>query len=628
MDQSPLTLQSRPDVFEPKIVQLYRQLFQDVEDDDKTEGFWRELFLLSPDTARLSQTLEDADAEFLLHTNHSSQQLLANAVATIRTGQAPSDEHALEVLIVPLWHTLSVFLSKILSKRYQSPSSDIIEVLAGLDYVDAVFNDLVGALDKAIMQGRTTHIQSLAVQVALTMSSGAFHTSLLTYFTQRDLFPAITMLVLEAKKSEDGVLPLTLCGILANCNKFELHNPYQSRIANFDNHLVMSKVISTVGTACAGLRDEYVSVQNDMPEAWSLGNTLSYVGLGSLTGAKSAPVTPTEDEAKARFAEQPRAQAAVLLILYDFVLQNKSFCLQLITESRPVRGLSELCSFSSYLLQHAYRSTRAALYSHLALLILRILTEDAPAMKKIAEEPAEVRLCRQRQPFLPVTKGERPYAAILLDIAMDCLNHNLRTKLDVNLYFSTLAILLRVLTHLSRTRTRLAYHWPELWRSLLSFVRFLAQYREQLSSVGDIVQVVQSLVNVITLSLTQGEVFLPDNTSLDDLFYKIVESRDPLVKLRDGYDLSNSPVSANIDTLIGAGVHFTEAFDKAGGNKKNVYPKDVMMAIKDGYDTLSIDAREGTDHWTPYREQDYKVEIKKITRVVVADAKVLGMPRL
>ena len=40
---------------------------QDVEGQEHTEGFWRELFLLKPDLPRLKQILEDIDAEYLLH---------------------------------------------------------------------------------------------------------------------------------------------------------------------------------------------------------------------------------------------------------------------------------------------------------------------------------------------------------------------------------------------------------------------------------------------------------------------------------------------------------------------------------------------------------------------------------
>lgn len=80
---SPLTRQEAPDVFEPKVVGLYKRLFrvgmpllesklrsklrQEVEDDEKPQGFWTELFLLKPDTAKLRQILEDTDTEYLIH---------------------------------------------------------------------------------------------------------------------------------------------------------------------------------------------------------------------------------------------------------------------------------------------------------------------------------------------------------------------------------------------------------------------------------------------------------------------------------------------------------------------------------------------------------------------------------
>ena len=50
---------------------------------------------------------------------------------------------------------LTVFLTKVFSKKYTNPSSDIIEVLAGLDHVDTVFNDLVTTLDNIISSGKT-----------------------------------------------------------------------------------------------------------------------------------------------------------------------------------------------------------------------------------------------------------------------------------------------------------------------------------------------------------------------------------------------------------------------------------------------------------------------------------------
>jgi len=108
----------------------------------------------------------------------------------------------------------------VLGKKYTNPSSDIIELLAGLDHIDTVFTEFVGALETLIRNGRnsaheccanpggharqedpragnragstyTADLQQRAVEVALAVTSGAYQTSLLTYFIQRDLFPAI-----------------------------------------------------------------------------------------------------------------------------------------------------------------------------------------------------------------------------------------------------------------------------------------------------------------------------------------------------------------------------------------------------------------------------------------------------
>lgn len=112
----------------------------------------------------------------------------------------------------------------VLAKKFTNPSSDIIELLAGLGHIDTVFSDFVGALESLIRGGRSAaheccpngighagqeapqspspgmrascayaaDLQQRAVEVALAVTSGAYQTSLLTYFIQRDLFQAIT----------------------------------------------------------------------------------------------------------------------------------------------------------------------------------------------------------------------------------------------------------------------------------------------------------------------------------------------------------------------------------------------------------------------------------------------------
>jgi hypothetical protein len=100
------------------------------------------------------------------------------------------------------------------------------------------------------------------------------------------------------------VLPaLYLLGLLTNYNKFEFQNPYRLRLDDFVNDVIIRDMIKCFGNTCAKLRDAYVTVQDDMPEGWTLGSTLSYIGLGALTpnSRPSTPV-PAPEEAKSLFA--------------------------------------------------------------------------------------------------------------------------------------------------------------------------------------------------------------------------------------------------------------------------------------------------------------------------------------
>jgi hypothetical protein len=274
----------------------------------------------------------------------------------------------------------------------------------------------------------------------------------------------------------DAAQPLLLAGLLANYNKFETYNPYHARFADFVNHDTIVQICKSIESTCVFLRDQYVAIQDDVPEAWSIGGTLSYIGLGALAGAKPAVPVPTEDEMKAKFAEQlvqlrisgrmfltpyrPRPQAGTLLTVYDFVSANKAFSADFVkaygddkSQSSP---FAQYLSFCSYLYQHAYRSQRATQYAHLTLFTIQNLVEDLDIVRKLCETTVPLRLSRQRPPHLPLVTTDRTLAANIIDVMIDSINHNLRKKLDVELYMLNVGILLRLITFLSKARIRLS----------------------------------------------------------------------------------------------------------------------------------------------------------------------------
>lgn len=137
---------------------------------------------------------------------------------------------------------------------------------------------------------------------------------------------------------------------------------------------------------------------------------------------------------------RPSPEAAILLSTYDFINANKLFGYHLVTlmpeKSTDESPFSSFLSLTSYLLQHAYRSTRVAHYAELNLFTLRIMVEDPSLCKQICSEDGKrkVRLCRQRQPYLPLVNGDRVLATVIFDIVIDTISHNLRRRLDAELY--------------------------------------------------------------------------------------------------------------------------------------------------------------------------------------------------
>ncbi|WQF81187.1 Putative armadillo-like helical domain-containing protein [Colletotrichum destructivum] len=623
MEASPLTRQPPPEVFQPKIVQLYESLFKDADDDsERSEGFWREFFLLRPDRAALRRILDGLGPADMLALEEHTRELFARAVAAVKNGQGVADLHALD--------TLSVFLCSALSKKYAHPSSDIINVLAGIDYVDTIFTDFVGALDQIIRGGKSLELRQKAIEVVLAVTAGAYQTSLLTYFIQRDLFPSVMKFIQDADTTERILGPSTLLGLLANYNKFEFQNPYQMRLNDFVNEATIKKIIRCVGETCQSLTTQYVEVQDDLPEGWTLNGTLHMIGLGVVArGPRPEKKAVYDAETmKHMFTKLPGEEAAVLLATYDFTHANKLFCFNLATlpaEKGEQQPLAAFTSLTSYLLQHAHLSERTTHYSHLNLMVFRLLIEDPVLCKRICSEEskAHVRLCRQRQPFLPLVRGERILATAVLDTMVDGITHNLRRRLDVGLYTLCVGILLRIVSYLSRSRTRLAYHWADLFRALLNLIKFLTTYVADVKDLPQIDLLLDNVVNLVALSLSAGEGFLPSPAAYDDLFYKVVEAGDGLATFKEGYGLGRRP-SNSIDTLISVSTHYKELLaegGRSGGRKGNLTSVQVTEVIKQGYETLSIQAKEGLDTWDRYREADERTLLKKMARAAVGDVR-------
>lgn len=133
-----------------------------------------------------------------------------------------------------------------------------------------------------------------------------------------------------------------------------------------------------------------------------------------------------------------------------------------------------------------------------------------------------------------------------------------------------------------------------------------------------------ALINVLALALSTGETFLPDAKSYDDLFYQVLQSGECLASFKIKFDVSRGASAVNIDVLINVSRHYIILLEeKTGKGNKDVSPREVREIIKQGYETLSIQARDDLDHWERYREADHRNLLKRVLRMAVQDSKTL-----
>lgn len=253
---SPLTRQTQ-ESFQPKIVQLYSELFNLIDEDfSPSEGFWREFYLLKPEKQKFTDILEPLTAHDLLHINRQTRNFVQKSISEVASESEPQNENALE--------NLTAFLAAVLAKKYTNPSTDIIEVLAGLENIDRVMTELVNALDTVVSKSPSITFRRKAIDNALAIVSGSYQTSLVTYFIHKDFFQGFIKYVQHAP--EAAPVTLSLLGLLANYNKFESQNIYQSRMEDFINEEVMLKLVDGFANTCGDIRDAYVAVQDEEAE--------------------------------------------------------------------------------------------------------------------------------------------------------------------------------------------------------------------------------------------------------------------------------------------------------------------------------------------------------------------------
>ncbi|KAL1738253.1 hypothetical protein HDZ31DRAFT_51279, partial [Schizophyllum fasciatum] len=192
-----------------------------------------------------------------------------------------------------------------------------------------------------------------------------------------------------------------------------------------------------------------------------------------------------------------------------------------------------ILSFASYVLTHAtsVATLRSLGYANLSLSVLLMIAENDKAVRALCEPiPTTVRLCCQRQPLLPVPKASEAPLCSLLDCCVLWLRHNLHKRIEAHMYRMCIWILHRIVWDLQLWRTRIDYHWQEVWVATLGLLNFLSTKLDDLFSTGEIEALISETLSFLHMALSSSERFLDTPEALHALIYELVRSADMLKK--------------------------------------------------------------------------------------------------
>ncbi|KAL6310173.1 hypothetical protein BKA93DRAFT_722531 [Sparassis latifolia] len=409
-----------------------------------------------------------------------------------------------------------------------------MEVFAGgVGQSDQVFNDLTATIEEILSDTvAPASLRHQVLQLAVIFVCGVNQLSVGAYFLRRDLFPCIATTITSPETEQYGFEAVLLLSLLANFHKSDAAklNPYLARIRDTTNTELMKKIFWVSNFAADTVVKSYQSISDDSPAA--LGSTIGSL-LTSLRPDRALASTPV-DPPRELFKQQPIEACVILLPVFEFLSANETFRRVLVetpeTDSDKITSRIAplpytLLTLSSYLLTHASStsSPRATAYANLALNTLLVMAESKEILSSFCMNKADIRLCRQRLPLLPLSPARAPVCA-LLDCCVLWLRHNLHKRLEVYSYITCVRVCYRTLWFLQKERVHLDYLWQDFWRALIGLLDFLANKLDSLITTGGVERLVQETLLVLDLALYHSDSILPDPTAVHELVYEVVRS--------------------------------------------------------------------------------------------------------
>lgn len=422
-------------------------------------------------------------------------------------------------------------------------------------------------------------VQHRALQLGLLWLSCVAQTSLAAYFLRRDLFVTASSFISSPPGSRYAYEGAVFLGLLATIGQgaaggislnVSTSNPYARRFRDWVDEDCMAKLLVAAAAAMDQNVQLYRQVADDTPPTLtgsiaSLASMRWIVGLTELVASPTSPSPPTTSDRRPSasstligdFTHLPSPTCVILLPLFLLSRSNQAFTSLILDMSDPdtedasrrsaqdetrsrasEESFCHLASLATYLATHASVSARSGSYARISLLCLLVFLYDPRGSRNMLADTKHaarilerIRLCRQREPALPLprTKRTRLITAVL-DAATCSLRYNLSKRIDTASYLISLKLIQRVVVLCSDERIQLEYDWQDCWSAILALASFLAARFSEIRSSRDLSELIKALIATLDAILLRSDHFLASTNEINHFVYEIVRCSQTLRK--------------------------------------------------------------------------------------------------
>ncbi|GAM23000.1 hypothetical protein SAMD00019534_061750, partial [Acytostelium subglobosum LB1] len=599
-----------------KFVEIYEAFFNGEDPSKDQPSFWEQLFLIKVNIPFLERCIILTSEDHLLALKPNINKIFTHCCQWLRNSDAIRITHILE--------TLSVFLKSIFRKKFNNFGFDILNILCGIDAADIVFKELITDLQSLLKHSEVKiRIGSInLINIIVTATEFINQNTLLQFFMVVDLFPSLMDAIVDVGIPKPSRFhALTILVYLSNFQKYEIQNPYNKSLAALAD---ADKLKGLTELIAGGLDDQckFYSEQYGEPNQTMMSRMSGYLSSWVYTPVTVKPCSSSDT-------------GSCLMILYELCYQSEAFVRLLTSGGLTSHNncpdiIRHFLVYCGYLSSDTLKESKI-LFTKLCLNILICMSERRELEDYFHDVKTTCYIFIYSKKSLypdPKELEKSPLSCHVVDVINQFIKCNLKGKLPADIHQKCVNCIQRIVAYKKKTQSRLPIKWIDTWSTLFSFLSSLSasdkSLHTELLPVG--IDTNEQTINIFNLFVNYGDLFLPQPSDYDDLFYEIVRASQiidtfsAIVQMEDPTgQLMNHLLNIKTITQHFNGIIQTWTTEHP---EVSLVSEQVIKLIKENYDTLKLKLQENLDQYERFVESSKEASFyRNLVRFLVQDTK-------